>query len=97
MLRKSPLRRDNGEDSDPQRGEADQPDPGQALRDRTEASAAAALPEAEGKKTTDTTRGKSPSESEPSCLPDRWIFLSPLSVESSDRIGWLASVSSLAC
>lgn len=52
-------RRDNGEDSDAQHGEANKPNTGQALRYHTKASAAAALPEAEGKKTTDTTREKS--------------------------------------
>lgn len=53
-------RRDNGEDSGSQRREANKPNSRQAFRYNTKASAAAALPEAEGKKTTDTTRGKVP-------------------------------------
>lgn len=53
---KPPCRRDNGEDSDAQHRQANKPNSRQALRYNTKASAAAALPEAEGKKTTDTTR-----------------------------------------
>lgn len=50
--RPSPCRRDNGEDPDAQCRQANNPDPGQAVRDHPEASAAAALPEAQGKRTT---------------------------------------------
>lgn len=70
---KPPVAGDNGEDSGAQHREANKPNPRQALRYNTKASAAAALPEAEGKKTTDTTKGKSPSESEPFCSSDHWI------------------------
>lgn len=51
-------RRDNGEDSGAQHREANKPNSRQALRYNTKASAAAALPEAEGKETTDMTREK---------------------------------------
>lgn len=50
-------RRDNGEDSDAQHRQANKPNSRQAFRYNTKASAAAALPEAEGKKTTATTKG----------------------------------------
>lgn len=53
---KPPCRRDNGEDSDAHHRQANKPNSRQALRYNTKASAAAALPEAEGKKTTDATR-----------------------------------------
>lgn len=101
---KPPCRRDNGEDSDAQHRQANKPNSRQALRYNTKASAAAALPEAEGKKTTDTTREgkKSPSESEPFCSSDHcsavdafFLSFSPHG-ESSERTEWLTSVSSLA-
>lgn len=56
-------RRDNGEDSGAQHCEANQPNSRQALRDNTKASAAAALPEAEGKTTKGEGGEKSPLQS----------------------------------
>lgn len=85
-----PAARDNGEDSGAQHRQANEPNAGQALRYNTKASAAAALPEAEGKKTKRTRQGvgggKSPPESEPFCLSDGRVgfegfSLSPLNEE----------------
>lgn len=60
-----PAARDNGEDSGAQHRQANEPNAGQALRYNTKASAAAALPEAEGKKTKRTRQGVGGGESPP--------------------------------
>lgn len=64
-----PRRRDNGEDSGTQHREANKPNSRQALCYNTKASAAAALPKAEGKNNKRGGGGKkkSPSESQPFC------------------------------